>query len=59
MLQPKETDWLNGYKIKTHIYAVYMELIQNESEGIEKGIPCKQKTKDSQSSNTQITQNKL
>ena len=23
MLQPKETYWLNGYKNKTHIYAVY------------------------------------
>ena len=23
MLQPKGTDWLNGYKNKTHIYAVY------------------------------------
>ena len=23
MLQPKVTDWLNGYKSKTHIYAVY------------------------------------
>ena len=23
MLQPKNTDWLNGYKNKTHIYAVY------------------------------------
>ena len=23
MLQPKYTDWLNGYKNKTHIYAVY------------------------------------
>ena len=22
MLQPKDTDWLNGYKNKTHIYAV-------------------------------------
>ena len=22
MLQPKGTDWLNGYKNKTHIYAV-------------------------------------
>ena len=21
--QPKDTDWLNGYKNKTHIYAVY------------------------------------
>ena len=24
MLQPKDTDWLNGYKNKTHIYAVYL-----------------------------------
>ena len=23
MLQPKDVDWLNGYKNKTHIYAVY------------------------------------
>ena len=23
MVQPKDTDWLNGYKNKTHIYAVY------------------------------------
>ena len=23
MIQPKDTDWLNGYKNKTHIYAVY------------------------------------
>ena len=23
MLQPKDTDWLNGYINKTHIYAVY------------------------------------
>ena len=23
MLQPKDTDWLNGYKNKTHKYAVY------------------------------------
>ena len=31
MLQPKGTDWLNGYKNKTHIYAVYRletELLQ-------------------------------
>ena len=24
MLQQKNTDWLNGYKNKTHIYAIYM-----------------------------------
>ena len=23
MLNPKDTDWLNGYKNKTHIYAIY------------------------------------
>ena len=23
MLQPKDTDWPNGYKNKIHIYAVY------------------------------------
>ena len=23
MIQPKNIDWLNGYKNKTHIYAVY------------------------------------
>ena len=23
MLQPKDINWLNGYKDKTHIYAVY------------------------------------
>ena len=23
MLQPKDTDWLNGYKNKTHVYAAY------------------------------------
>ena len=23
MLQPKDTDWLTGYKNKTQIYAVY------------------------------------
>ena len=23
MLPPKDTDWLNGYKNKTHIYVVY------------------------------------
>ena len=23
MLQSKDTDWLNGYKNKTHVYAVY------------------------------------
>ena len=26
MLQPKDTDWLNGYKTKTHISAIYKKL---------------------------------
>ena len=28
MLQPKDTDWMNGYKNKTHIYAVYKNPLQ-------------------------------
>ena len=23
MLQPKDADWLNGYKNMTHVYAIY------------------------------------
>ena len=26
MLQAKDTDWLSGYKNKTHVYAVYKKL---------------------------------
>ena len=26
MLQPKDPDWLNGYKNRTHIYAAYKKL---------------------------------
>ena len=29
MLQPKDPDWLNGYKNKTHIYAVYKKPISD------------------------------
>ena len=42
MPQPKDKDWLNGYKSKTPIYAVYKdppqnkEHIQTESEELEK-----------------------
>ena len=51
MFQPKNIDWLNGYKNKSHIYAVYkrptsdLGHIQAESEGLEKDIPCKWKSK--------------
>ena len=29
MLKPKDTDWLNGYENKTHIYAVYKRPISH------------------------------
>ena len=44
MPQPKDKDWLNGYKNKTPIYVVYKRPtsnkghIQTESEGLEKDI---------------------
>jgi len=47
MPQPKDKDWLNGYKNKTPTYVVYKRPpqnrghIQTESEGLEKGFPCK------------------
>ena len=70
MPQPKDTDWLNGVQdihtyIHTHTHTVYngpiLDLghIQTESEGMEKGIPCKYKLKESWSSNTPIRQNRL
>jgi len=55
MPQPKDKDWLNGYKNKTPIYAVYRDPpqnkqhIQTESEGLEKDIPCKWRPKESRS----------
>ena len=61
MLQPKDTDWLNGYKNKTHIYAVYKKPISDlmtESERMEKYIPCKWEAKESWSSNPHIRQNR-
>ena len=65
MLPPKDTGWLNGYKNKTCLYAVYkrptsdLGHIQTESEGMEKDIPCKWKSKESWSSNSHIRQNRL
>ena len=44
MSQPKDKDWLNGYKNKTPIYAVYKTSTSKqgthttESEGLEKDI---------------------
>ena len=47
MPQPKDKDWLNGYKNKTPIYAAYkrptskLGTLQTESEGLEKDISHK------------------
>ena len=56
----KDIDWLNGYKNKAHIYAVYKTPfqtygdIQTESEGMENDIRCKWKSEESCSSNSHI-----
>ena len=63
MLQTKDTDWLNGYKYNTQIYAVCKRPTSDvgthttESEEMEKDIPCK--SKESWSSNSHIRQNRL
>ena len=60
MLQPKDTDWLNGNKNKTHIYAVYKKPTSDLGTLTDlKVIPCKWKLKESWSSNTHIRQNRL
>ena len=57
MLQPKGTDWLNGYKNKTHIYAVYKKPTSDLKTHIDwewkdgKYIQCKGKAKESWSTN--------
>ena len=52
MPQPKDKDWLNGYKNKTPLYAAYKKdpprnkgHIQTESEGFEKDTSCKLRPK--------------
>ena len=35
MFQQKDTDWLNGYKNKTHIYAVYKKLTSDLEKHID------------------------
>ena len=58
MLQPKGTDWLNGYKNKTCMHAVHKRsTTDRDTQRVKvrgwKIIPCKSKSKESQSSNTQ------
>ena len=65
MPQPKDKDWLNGYKSKTPYMLSTRDPPQNkghrqtESEGLEKDISCKWRPKESQSSNTHIRLNRL
>ena len=64
MLQPKDIDWLNGYKNKIHIYAIYKKPTSDlkthlESEKMEKYIPRKWKAKESWNSNPHIRQNRV
>ena len=60
----KDTDWLKGYKNKTHIYAVYKKPTSDLktqiywNERMEKYIPCKWEAKVSWRSNPWIRQNR-
>ena len=65
MSQPKGIDQLNGkkkekkrliYMLSTRDSLQIQGHIQTESEGMEKAIPCKWKSKESWSSNTHIRQ---
>ena len=52
MLQPKDTNWLNGYENKPYIYAAHKRPTSDlgtytiESKRMEKGIPCKRNSKE-------------
>ena len=65
MLQLKDTDWLNGYKNKTHIYICYLQETHFRSQDtyrlkvrMEKYIPRKWEAKESWNSNPHIRQNR-
>ena len=66
MPQPKDIDWLNGYKKTKHRYMLFTRdslqtqgHIQTASEKIEEDITCKWKSKEIMSNNTHIRQNRL
>ena len=62
MLQPKDIDWLNGYKNKTCTYAVYFrprDTYRLKVKGMEKDNPCKWKSKESWCTNSHIRKNRL
>ena len=59
MPQPKDKDWLKGYKNKTLYTLSTRDPLQNKghiqkSEGLEKDISLKWRQKESRSSNTHI-----
>ena len=62
--QPKDTDWLNAYKNKTHMCAVYKKPTSDLKTHINwkwddgQYIPCKWEAKESWSSNPHIKQNR-
>ena len=64
MLQPKDTDWLNGYKNKTHMYAVYKKPTSDLKTHIdgkrddEKIYSMQKEAKESWSSNPHARQNR-
>ena len=69
MLQPKDTDWLNGYKDKTPYTCCLQEThfrpthykrhVLTESKKMGKDIPCKWKSKESQKGQSHFRQNRL
>ena len=64
MLPPKDTGWLNGYKNKTHTYAVYKrhtlyKTKSDENKRMEKDRLSKEVSKESLSGYTNIKQNSL
>ena len=65
VLQSKHKDWLNGYKNKTLIYALYKRPTSNlgthttESKWLEKDISCKWCPKENRSSNAILISNKI
>ena len=60
MPQPKDKDWLNGYKTRPLFMLSTRDPTQNKehkqiiSEGLEKDISCKWRPKESTSSSTHI-----
>ena len=62
MIQPKDTDWLNTYKNKTHRYDVYFRPRNTYRQKVKrwgKDISCKWKPKESWSGNSHFRKNRL